>query len=269
MAATFFGRAVNYALNGRERPVRMGRYRMVGTRGRRVTRARRPVAPRIIFKQKMPSMLNSPGEEIKAVDTTINQGFLTTVQVTLLNTIAEGSSFYQRVGRKTHLKYISLKGWIRPSNLNAAAITRSTIRYVIVYDRSPQGAVPSYADIFQDTSAGGANSSSVNSGPNMDNKFRFAILRDRIHEAPPLGVNGAVPAVPQPFLSVDVTGDSKYSFNCTEFIRTNATTQYSGPNGTIGDVRVGAIYLVTFSDTDANANAAWVVDARCRIRYTD
>lgn len=221
------------------------------------------------FKSRVPAMLTSSREEVKTVDYTLNPGFLTTGIFLYVNQVQEGSGFWQRIGRKISIVSIQMKGCIKPSNLNAAAIPSQTLRYMLIYDRAPTGALPTLADVLQDTSAAGANSTATESGINMDNKFRFAVLRDRIHIAPALGANGGTPAAVQG-LQVDSTSDTKYSFNCSEFIRMGgAVTQYNGSVGDVTQCKTGAVYIMVVSSTDANANPAWGLYARLRIRYVD
>ena len=49
---------------------------------------------------------------------------------------------------------------------------------LVVYDKQPNGALPTYATVMQTRDNAGAASNTAFSDPNFDNKERFTILRD-------------------------------------------------------------------------------------------
>ena len=51
-------------------------------------------------------------------------------------------------------------------------------RLLVVYDKQPNGALPTYATVMQTRDNAGAASNTAFSDPNFDNKERFTILRD-------------------------------------------------------------------------------------------
>lgn len=106
-------------------------------------------------------------------------------QYAVLNNLREGTAMQQRQGNRVAMKSIEL----RMSMVIEDVLGSGLLRMVLVYDRQPNGAVPTWADIF---SASSYNWSApgfpaitgvwpVNTGlepPNINNKDRFLILLD-------------------------------------------------------------------------------------------
>jgi len=213
------------------------------------------------------------GHVLKSVDIVSKTQYfnLTTPDVFLVNAVAEGPAPYQRIGRRTKCISISMKGEIRPNLAGTAALDASTVRYMIVYDRQPNGIIPAFNEIIQATDSAGANTNAALDGMNLNNRDRFVILRDRTHMLPPIGVGGATPAKAQGMV-VDLSSDTKYSLNLTEYIKTKAITQYRGATATIGDIISGAIVVVAVSNIDVVGVAnqsAWSCTYNLRVRYSD
>lgn len=221
--------------------------------------------------------------EIKAVDSQGGAGcvfdFLTagTVYNALAATSAaptlgnpvEGSSFYNRIGRRIRMKSLQITGTIRPSNGNAAAVPDQFGRLLVIYDRQPNGALPSLADIITNYDEAGTTGSTAHAGINLNNRSRFVVLRDRRFYLPPLGINGATPAAQQGVTMVP-TDDTSFLFR--EFIKLGGLeTQYkaSTATGPIGDISTGSLIIATVSTADANATSAWRFTGNVRLRFED
>jgi len=169
----------------------------------------------------------------------------TTGSITLLNTIAQGASVNQRVGKKVLLKGLQCRG-----NLvaNVAAITND-VAFLIVFDKRPTGALPAVSDILVSASPAAMN--------NDANSGRFSILKR--HD--------------------DVlTGNTTLVTNLTEAtikaqdwylpLKGLQTVYKAAATGAIGDIEQGALYLVTVGDKAAGTTAA-TFQAAFRTRFQD
>jgi len=190
--------------------------------------------------------------EKKVIDTYYNA----TVQAdgsnyALLNGTKPGSQNYDRIGRKITLKSLQIHGKLNV--LSNETTTGFVIRMIIVYDKQPNGASPTYSDVIKSQDISGATSSSYSDFVNLDNRDRFEIVRDHFFQ---LGQFTTSPDFATGPLTVPVN----------EYIKLgNRETCYNAGNaGTIGDITSGAIFLFLMAD-DAGANS----DLSFRIRFTD
>lgn len=166
----------------------------------------------------------------------------TTGSITLIATVAQGTSVNQRIGKKLRWKSLQFRGEVQ--NNGSATITDNAV--LIVYDRRPTGSLPAITDIL-DT----ANSQSFN---NDANSGRFQVLKR---------------------MDFHLIGNTT---NLTS--RTNASADFyldlkglpceygSAGTGAIGDISRGALYLVTVGNMAAGATAA-VVNGGFRTRFVD
>jgi len=91
-----------------------------------------------------------------------------------------GSAFFNRLSNRTRGVSLQLTGFIQPTYTNLANYVADTTRIIVYYDRQPNGANPTQADLLTDTvAAGTAVAVTPQSGLNINNRDRFMILRDR------------------------------------------------------------------------------------------
>jgi len=171
------------------------------------------------------------------------------------------------------MKSIEMKGFVLPSNANAAFVNNTLARIAIIYDKQPSGVFPSPSDIFSDVNYSGTATFDVLSVVNLSNRDRFTILKDKVLYLPPLGINGSTPAKAQNVnANVDSDPSINGSFNIKCFIKLgDLGTQYRASSNPplIGDISSGALYLFCMSSADPNASTAWILDCKWRIRYSD
>lgn len=153
----------------------------------------------------------------------------TTGSIALLNTIAQGVTVNQRVGKKIIMKSIQIRG----NHYAGASGTVAEGAMLIVYDKRPTGALPAITDIL--------NSVSPNAFNNDANSGRFRIVRRR--DLTFTG-NSTTPA----------TGNEY--FDASDFIKLNLPVTYKAAGtGAIADIEEGALYVVTVGDKVAGATA--------------
>lgn len=167
----------------------------------------------------------------------------TTGSITLIATIAQGASVNQRVGKKILLKSIQIRG---NAKVNAATLL-TDLAYLIVYDKRPTGALPAITDILVT-----ANSNSLN---NDANSGRFKILK-RVDEV--FSGNATTPATG---LEIKDMGAFLKLPNLPVNFKAAGT-------GAIGDIEMGALYLVTVGDSVAGT-AAGNFALAFRTRFVD
>lgn len=198
----------------------------------------------IVFvpKRSQRSLLHnaSSGPEKKNFDTT---GPLTLQAAALwtapqpLNIITIGSSPSQRVGRKVHMKSISIRWTVTI----AANFFPNRIRVLIVYDRQTNGAVPAITDVLA--------ANEFNSHMSLANSQRFVVVTDEYSEQ-----------FQSPTLSTHISGKVYKKLNLDEIFGTAV--------GAISDVETGALFLMVCSDDYAGTGTG-TLNYNHRLRFID
>jgi len=159
--------------------------------------------------------------------------------ITELNCVQQGATVAQRIGNKIVIKSIHIK-----FSLISAAAVQACVRFMLVYDRQPNGAFPLIGDILTDQPAGAAT---PYGGLNIANKSRFQVIRDQ-------------------FLTFDPAQSQVHNVNI--YAKSRWEVEYGANAGTIGDFRTGALLLVAFSTFLAGGNVQ-MSNASCRSRFFD
>jgi len=149
-----------------------------------------------------------------------------TPAVVLLTTIANGSGSSDRIGKRIQYHDIELS-WMWLTN---ASHGYNAANFMIVYDNSPNGALPAYTDIL-DTSA-------VTSLTNPDTRGRFTIL---------FRTNFTDTYVTTATQAVVAAQGAQYGH---KVVKCKKTAQFIGTDATIASIEKGAIYLITNSYSD-------------------
>ena len=167
----------------------------------------------------------------------------TTGSIVLLNTVAQGASTSQRIGKKIMLK--SLQCHALGQAGTAAVVNDCTV--LIVYDKRPVGVLPAITDILNT-----ANSNSFN---NDANSGRFRILKRWDYT---LIGNITAPATGQEAIEGDF------------FLKLHdlPTNYKAAGTGAIGDQEEGSLLLVTVGSNAAGTTAA-SFNAGFRLRFVD
>lgn len=170
-----------------------------------------------------------------------------TTTIDLITIVPQGAATSERVGKRIALKSLQMRGQIHASS--TSGVKWNVGAYMIVYDRRPTGNLPSVTDIL-------SGAASPNSFNNDDNTSRFRILKrvDVTIAGNLLNDNNA-----------DMLQDASFylPLKGLPVVFKNAGT------GAIGDIEVGALYLVTTGEPAGGTNGNPYLSAAFRTRYTD
>lgn len=162
--------------------------------------------------------------------------------ITEVNCVAQGATSYNRIGTKIVIKSIKFDSTF---TLRGSAPSNCVFRWMIVYDRQPNGSFPSFSSLLSDNIS---TVPSLYSGVNMSNRSRFLVLRDQI---------------------VPLDAEQLQIHHASAYIRTRLETQFTSTTSTIGDITTGALYLVAFSNVNAATDYVSMTNCHFRIRYFD
>lgn len=140
--------------------------------------------------------------------------------LTEINLVRQGATFYNRIGNKVHMRSVSV--FFTPCVATSNGVIN--LRWMLVYDKQPNGAFPALTDVLATNDAGTVE---FHSSLNMTNRSRFMILRDKL----------------ETFSTVE-----RSSAICKDFVRLNLDTEFKSNAGTIGDISTGALFLLAFVD---------------------
>lgn len=171
--------------------------------------------------------------------------FDTTGSVTLLNGVATGTDFTDRIGRKIIIKSLYLRGIIQPVDNNTG---NTLCRMIIVYDNQANGVAPAITDVLK--------SASPVAQLNMNNRDRFKILVDK-----QWGL-----AVISDAASQSVAG-SPTVFSFKKYKKCNLETLFNGTTNAIGSIATGSIYMITVGNQAVGNGGTGSISSR--IRFAD
>jgi len=204
-----------------------------------------------VIKYTSPRGFIGAKEELKICDTLGEINLLAGGEMYLMNGMPEGTAVNERVGRQITVKSIELRGYF----VCIASTTQRVIRVAVVYDRSPNGVMPTYTDIFRpQTGALLTNLSLPVYPPNLNNRARFDILYDCQHTTSG-GSSSTTNTYPSPHFDIKI--DAVLG------------TVYMGSGALIGSIQGGALYIVFADSTEVVNPRTFDVYWTTRVRYTD
>lgn len=156
--------------------------------------------------------------------------------------IQQGATFYNRVGTKIIMKSVRVRFTL--NNPVAQQTGTTPVRWMVFYDRQPNGAYPAFLDLLQINDSGVTD---FNGPLNIQNRSRFTVLRDQIILLTPYSPGAVV--------------DS--------FINMHMEAEYGTNTGLIGDVRTGAVHFLLFTNNHGNVHQPDLYDIQVRTRYLD
>jgi len=170
-----------------------------------------------------------------------------------------GSDMQNRIGRKTCIKKIFLRGFITleaaSDTLGACNAESQAARVMMVWDSQPNGAIAAIADILKDPA------SATESQLNIDNRDRFKVIWEKNFVFDPFILPGGT-------VNAGVSNRTCYFFK--KFKRVNLETIFNNTNGgTIADISSGALLLVTVGTVAAGADLNSNLFFTHRTRFAD
>jgi len=118
--------------------------------------------------------------ELKVLDTSVNTNPVstTTGTITLLNGVATGTDYVNRIGRKIIMKSLLFRLVVNPIPSGSVNGTFGDIlRYIIVLDMQPNGVTFSGSDLL-------LNTGDVTAPLNLNNRDRFKVIADKMFKMP-------------------------------------------------------------------------------------
>lgn len=184
--------------------------------------------------------------EHKLIDTAA-AGYVcdTTGTVTLMNGVAQGTDYTNRVGRKFVNLTVQLEGSIQPLDTTTGP---TKCRVMIIYDKQPNGALPAITDVL--------SASSSNSFMNLNNRDRFIVIRD---------INVTIGGISN--VATQAYAQSPTVENVSVYKAIKMETINDGTGATVGDIQSGSIFLLTIGDQAPGLGGAFV--GALRVRFDD
>ncbi len=161
----------------------------------------------------------------------------TTPSVNISSIILQGDGGSARDGNSVKAVGIRLNYMI---TLNTSAVS-SQIRVILIHDKQTNGALAAAGDILQDVTA----DDGIVSPYNLDNKYRFRMLYDRVHT---LSDNG------------------RQSIAVKKYFKLNQKLRFDGTAGDITDIPSSSYLLLFVSNEPTNTPT---ITRHSRLRFID
>lgn len=162
--------------------------------------------------------------DITTVGTTIPDGVGTIIQ---LSNISQGDTDVTRDGAQIKVVSLDIKGEIR-TNVSAS-LSGSMVNIMLVLDKQTNEAIYSTVDLLHVVT----NEISVDSGLNLDNKFRFQVLKRWI-------------------IPLNIAGQNRKAFSAHIRFPNNMKLRYDGNAGDITDLTSKSLSILFISNESTN-----------------
>lgn len=163
-------------------------------------------------------------------------------QVEPLNNVPLGDDAVARDGRKIVMTELHMRG-----AAGVSASVSASPRFCIVYDKSPNGVLPTFGDIF--------TSSTFTANPNLNNRSRFRILYDN---------QAGLGRGRDPFQIYPTGAGVSFIWTDSMKLKDLETIYKDTGSGTMAGTATGALYAV-FLGSGSTAT----IDSTFRLRYYD
>jgi len=182
---------------------------------------------------------------LKFVDNQLTTNAPSAGIMNLLNGVAAGTDFTQRVGRKFTMKSIWLKYFLNPLTTTATP-AGDLVRVMVIYDTQTNGTIPAVTDVLA--------TANVLSSINLNNRDRFKIIHDKWHSMNPSNYAVGVPTAGAPVVKFQ------------KFFKVlNLETIFSGTAATVGSIATGAMFSLLISAANNQSN----LNLDVRFRFID
>jgi len=166
----------------------------------------------------------------------------TTGSVTLLNGVATGTDFTDRIGRKIIMRSLYIQGYVAAID---NTVSPNISRLIVVYDNQSNGAAPAVLDVLK-------QASSI-SQINLNNRDRFKIL-----------VNKTFPIAVIDNTATQALAGSPTIHKVKIFKKLRHEALFNGTTAAIGSIATGSIYMITIGNTAANTGGNFNLSSRVR-----
>lgn len=247
-----------------KRPTTVYRRRPIFNRARYLARSRIGRAPAAQHSFAMLKSVDMKGPFNQVLNSTGAVGGQNTNKP--FNAIQAGTGFFNRIGNRITMKSLHLVGTLT-TTANVTAGIVEYLRIMVVYDKQANGAAPAITDILLDTAQDATSVTNAWSSTNINNRDRFLILMDDRIDIP----NNAATALTAEQQSIMPQGGDQQEVNINRFIKLNdleAMYKASSSPAVIGDITVGALWLVTLGTAAAGAEG-YQLTYNARLRYHD
>lgn len=175
--------------------------------------------------------------ERKFIDSTQAVAALGAAGIILVNGVATGTDYNNRIGRETAMKSI----YLRLTGSNTVDQT-AALRIMLVYDKQPNGVLPAITDVL--------TAADILSPNNLNNKDRFITLSDQDKQISTAGDRG---------------------FTHVVYKKVGLPCQFSGTGATIASISTGAVYiiLIPILTSSGAVTGNFAVGYNVRTRFTD
>jgi hypothetical protein len=186
-------------------------------------------------------------DELKTIDTgtvTYAANDPTNGNFTLLNGVATGTDYTNRIGRKVIMKSLLIRGQFY--NLSTGSDSNGDLlRLMVICDEQPNGAAPIITDILQ---------TADHLAPlNLNNRGRFKVLYDKMLNMPAWTTSaGAL-----------VNGSPRIAY-AKIFKKMTVPVIFNGTGSTVGSIQTNSVYIVTLATNNQTA-----FSFNSRIRFMD
>lgn len=194
----------------------------------------------------MPRLTGRPRVEFKVVDTNPALTLIAAAgSLQLINGVATGNDYTDRIGRKIIMKTLLMRIFIYPT-ITLSSSQGTTTRCLVVYDTQPNGAAPAITDIL--------TTNTYDSPMNLNNRDRFKVLYNKYVFTPSFVTSASVLTAGSPIPRI---------FQC--YKKLNLDAIFGGTGSTIASIQTGSIYVLLQSNNDQTTSA----DPWYRIRFSD
>jgi len=171
-------------------------------------------------------------------------GLNTTGSVTMLNGVATGTDFTDRIGRSITMKSVLIQGYTETEDTDVAA---TLCRVMIILDKQPNAALPTIANIF--------NAATSSAPLNLTNRDRFRVIMEKMFVCGYYNKTAT-------FSLGDQT-----SKLVKKYIKMNIPVTYNGTGATIAAIQSNSLLLVTLGNQAAGAG--YTFKGSVRVRFVD
>lgn len=190
--------------------------------------------------------------KVSDIDTAVYQ-VNTTGTFTLLHNPPLGTDFTARIGRKTVVRSVYIRGTVQLENaaqLTAQQIPAQQSRMILLVDLQPNGATPIVTDLLK--------TATPSSQLNLNNRDRFRIIKDKTFVFDSMILTDVLSA----------WNRNIYNLKCYKKMKLEVI--FNGTNGgNIADINSGALYMFWIGSAAAGTNTDSNAIVSTRVRFDD